>query len=93
MTIAQTVHPVRIKAPFYQDGQQIALHRYLDPDFINRFRQDANSPNSPTGCRKSDIAVSIRRRYCGYPPTAPFTWYVVKSCVNSLATLPWIRRG
>lgn len=41
MTIAQNLHPVRLQPPFYQkSGDACALHRYLDPDFVNRFRQD-----------------------------------------------------
>lgn len=43
MTIAQNLHAIRIKAPFYQgteSGKHCGLHRYLDPDFINRFKQD-----------------------------------------------------
>ncbi len=33
-------HPLRLVAPFYAPAGQSGLHRYLDPDFINRFRQD-----------------------------------------------------
>ncbi len=40
MTIAQNLHPVRLKAPFFQNGERASLHRYLDADFVNRFRQD-----------------------------------------------------
>lgn len=43
MTIAPHLHAVRIKPPFYQggqDGNHCGLHRYLDPDFVNRFKQD-----------------------------------------------------
>lgn len=43
MTIAQQLHAVRIQAPYYhkgRSGEHSGLHRYLDPDFINRYRQD-----------------------------------------------------
>lgn len=43
MTIAQNLHAVRIKPPFYQGtqgGTHCGLHRYLDADFVNRFKQD-----------------------------------------------------
>ncbi|MEW5755355.1 MAG: hypothetical protein AB1810_03550 [Pseudomonadota bacterium] len=43
MNIAQQLHPVRIKPPFFQTGQgtqHCGLHRYLDADFVNRFKQD-----------------------------------------------------
>jgi hypothetical protein len=40
MTSAQAIHSIRIKPPFFSSGEQASLHRYLDPDFINRFRQD-----------------------------------------------------
>lgn len=44
MTSAIPLHAVRITAPFYQAsspaGSACGLHRYLDPDFINRFRQE-----------------------------------------------------
>lgn len=43
MTIAQNLHAVRIKSPFYQgteSGTHCGLHRYLDADFVNRFKQD-----------------------------------------------------
>lgn len=36
----QTLHAIRLKAPFYSDGNGTTLHRYLDAEFINRFRQD-----------------------------------------------------
>ena len=36
----QTVHPIRLRAPFYHGDERAALHRYLDTEFINRFRQD-----------------------------------------------------
>ena len=39
MIIAQQLHAVRLKPPFYQ-GSDCGLHRYLDADFVNRFRQD-----------------------------------------------------
>jgi hypothetical protein len=41
--VTAPVHAVRIKAPFYQrglSGENCGLHRYLDPDFINRFKLD-----------------------------------------------------
>lgn len=38
------LHPVRIKPPFYQrsgeGSNHCGLHRYLDPNFINRYKQD-----------------------------------------------------
>jgi len=40
MNIAQALHKVKIKAPFFSKGGRASLHRYLDPDFVNRFRQD-----------------------------------------------------
>jgi len=43
MTAAQKLHAIRLQAPFYLNahaGQRSGLHRYLDPDFINRYRQD-----------------------------------------------------
>lgn len=36
----QQLHAIRIKAPFYQNGQYCGLHRYLGADFVNRFKQD-----------------------------------------------------
>jgi hypothetical protein len=38
-----TPHAVQIKPPFYLGGlseERCGLHRYLDPDFVNRFKQD-----------------------------------------------------
>ncbi|MDY6799093.1 MAG: hypothetical protein SVX28_10215, partial [Pseudomonadota bacterium] len=43
MTMQQTLHPVVLKAPFYQQDGGAGLHRYLDADFINLFRQDVAS--------------------------------------------------
>jgi len=40
MDMAQQAHAVRIDVPFYQPGAGCGLHRYLDPDFTNRFKQD-----------------------------------------------------
>ena len=40
MNKAQPLHAPRIKSPFYQNGSHCGLHRYLDPDFVNRFKQD-----------------------------------------------------
>ncbi|MDY6919738.1 MAG: hypothetical protein SV765_05940 [Pseudomonadota bacterium] len=40
MTSAQPIHPVRLRPPFFQSGEQAALLRYLDADFIARFQQD-----------------------------------------------------
>jgi hypothetical protein len=42
MTLCQKLHAARIKPPFYQTGGDAGcgLHRYLDTDFVNRFRQD-----------------------------------------------------
>jgi hypothetical protein len=40
MTNATIHHIPRIQTPFYQSGEQCGLHRYLDADFINRFKQD-----------------------------------------------------
>ena len=40
MTPTRARHPIRITAPYYQSGAQAGLHRYLDADFVNRFRQD-----------------------------------------------------
>lgn len=40
MTTAQQQHATRIKPPFYQNDGHCGLHRYLDPDFVNRFKQD-----------------------------------------------------
>ena len=40
MNKAHPLHTPRIKAPFYQNDSHCGLHRYLDPDFVNRFKQD-----------------------------------------------------
>lgn len=43
MTQGQQLHPVRLMPPFYRKGESqslCGLHRYLDADFINRFKQD-----------------------------------------------------
>lgn len=43
MTTLQQLHAVRLKAPFYQGSgstSQCGLHRYLDADFVNRFKHD-----------------------------------------------------
>lgn len=40
MKTEQQLHAIRIKAPFYQNDQYCGLHRYLDADFVSRFRQD-----------------------------------------------------
>ncbi|OZG70298.1 hypothetical protein BTA51_26620 [Hahella sp. CCB-MM4] len=40
MNMMQTLHNVRLKAPFFAKDRHSALLRYLDPDFVNRFRQD-----------------------------------------------------
>lgn len=40
MNMRQKLHPVRLNAPFYQPEGGAGLHRYLDSDFVNRFRQD-----------------------------------------------------
>jgi hypothetical protein len=34
------LHRVSIKPPFYGDGRNAGLHRYLDGEFISRFQQD-----------------------------------------------------
>ncbi|NMT64990.1 hypothetical protein [Marinobacter orientalis] len=43
MNMQQKLHPVKLKSPFYQHESGAGLHRYLDADFINRFRQDVVS--------------------------------------------------
>lgn len=43
MNMQQKLHPVRLNAPFYKPEGGAGLHRYLDSDFINRFRQDVIS--------------------------------------------------
>lgn len=43
MNMKQALHPVTLKAPFYQPESGAGLHRYLDADFVNRFRQDVTS--------------------------------------------------
>lgn len=40
MKTEQVLHPIKLKPPFYQEGGQCGLHRYLDAEFINRFKQD-----------------------------------------------------
>lgn len=40
MTSAQPIHNVRLRPPFFQQGEQATLLRYLDADFIARFQQD-----------------------------------------------------
>lgn len=40
MNIAVPFHAVRLAPPFYQGGAGCGLHRYLDADFVNRYRQD-----------------------------------------------------
>ena len=40
MNINQSLHAVSIQPPFYHDGADASLHRYLDAEFINRFQQD-----------------------------------------------------
>lgn len=40
MKTEQALHPLKLKPPFYQEGGQCGLHRYLDAEFINRFKQD-----------------------------------------------------
>lgn len=43
MNMQQKLHPVKLKSPFYQPQGGAGLHRYLEADFINRFRQDVAS--------------------------------------------------
>ncbi len=43
MNMQMKLHPIKLKAPFYLTGGGAGLHRYLDPDFVNRFRQDVAS--------------------------------------------------
>ena len=43
MNMRQTLHPAVLKAPFYQQHGGAGLHRYLEADFINRFRQELTS--------------------------------------------------
>jgi len=33
-------HPIRLIPPFFQEGTGCGLHRYLDAEFVNRFKQD-----------------------------------------------------
>lgn len=40
MKTEQALHPIRLKPPFYQGGGHCGLHRYLDAEFVNRFKQD-----------------------------------------------------
>ena len=40
MNSHQSLHAVRIQAPFYQDEPESALHRYLDAEFVSRYQQD-----------------------------------------------------
>ncbi|MFA7618127.1 MAG: hypothetical protein WC012_03670 [Thiohalomonadaceae bacterium] len=44
MTLSPRLHPVRIKPPFYQGSRagesHCGLHRYLDTEFVNRFKRD-----------------------------------------------------
>lgn len=40
MPTTTLLHPVRLKPPFYQAGGHCGLHRYLDAEFVNRFKQD-----------------------------------------------------
>jgi len=40
MNINQSLHAVSIQPPFYHNGTDSALHRYLDAEFVNRFQQD-----------------------------------------------------
>ncbi|HED40821.1 MAG TPA: hypothetical protein ENJ13_10380 [Chromatiales bacterium] len=40
MNINHSLHAISIKPPFYHDGPDAAIHRYLDAEFINRFQQD-----------------------------------------------------
>ncbi|VUD62974.1 hypothetical protein TDB9533_03149 [Thalassocella blandensis] len=43
MNMMQNIHATRIKAPFFAKDQNCALLRYLDADFVNRFRQEVQS--------------------------------------------------
>jgi len=36
----QSLHPIRLRAPFYSHDGHTQLHRYLDSEFVNRFRMD-----------------------------------------------------
>ena len=40
MTPTQPLHPIRLQPPYYEESGRTSLHRYLDTEFINRFRQD-----------------------------------------------------
>ena len=40
MNMQPQLHHVRLRPPFFHEGQGACLSRYLDPDFVNRFRQD-----------------------------------------------------
>ena len=40
MTSAQMLHDVRLKAPYFENGERATLLRYLDADFVARFQQD-----------------------------------------------------
>lgn len=40
ITTNQKNHAVRIKSPFYQNDGNCGLHRYLEADFVNRFKQN-----------------------------------------------------
>ncbi len=40
MAPTNQLHSIRIQPPYYEETDGTSLHRYLDPEFINRFRQD-----------------------------------------------------
>lgn len=40
MNIMLHAHAVRLRPPFYGSGNQAQLHRYLEPEFVQRFQRD-----------------------------------------------------
>lgn len=40
MNTAVNTHPVLLRAPYFNGGSTAALHRYFEPEFIQRFQRD-----------------------------------------------------
>ena len=40
MKTEKKMHPIRLKTPFYQEVTGCGLHRYLDAEFVDRYKQD-----------------------------------------------------